>query len=242
MFQTVHRSALTQQSSLNLTFKSAATEAPFPPLTQNCLLISVRTALGTSTDRNIHFCHGATSGEQSASDVGNSLVPFAFRQPPTSNWHKISWISCSFFCSYVEKQDVLENLDVLSRFVQIKRVLLCVLNQAGNRSCTYAPDKWGQFVLCPLTPWNGRIKDLQDQKACTNMAIYRRGSLQGSSLWSSTLSASQFCNIGMQTELWFENCHTFSLPPSLPPSFFFSCLWLVIMRDVSPTPTEGRSA
>ena len=27
-----------------------------------------------------------------------SLVPFSFRQPPTSKWHKISWIICLFFC------------------------------------------------------------------------------------------------------------------------------------------------
>ena len=25
------------------------------------------------------------------------FVPFSFRQPPTSNWHKISWINCVFF-------------------------------------------------------------------------------------------------------------------------------------------------
>ena len=30
-----------------------------------------------------------------------SPVLFSFRQPPTSNWHKISWINCLFFCFYV---------------------------------------------------------------------------------------------------------------------------------------------
>ena len=30
-----------------------------------------------------------------------SLVLFSFRQPPTSNWHKISWINCLFFSFYV---------------------------------------------------------------------------------------------------------------------------------------------
>ena len=30
-----------------------------------------------------------------------SLIPFSFRQPPTFNWHKISWIHCLFFCFVV---------------------------------------------------------------------------------------------------------------------------------------------
>ena len=30
-----------------------------------------------------------------------SFVPFSFHQPPTSNWHKRSWINCLFFCFLV---------------------------------------------------------------------------------------------------------------------------------------------
>ena len=29
-----------------------------------------------------------------------SLVPFSFRRPPTSNWHKISWMNCLLFFSF----------------------------------------------------------------------------------------------------------------------------------------------
>ena len=54
-------------------------------------------------------------------------MPLSFRQPPTPNWHKTSWINCLFLCFYVVrslKEDFLENLHVLSCFVQSKKVLL----------------------------------------------------------------------------------------------------------------------
>ena len=34
-------------------------------------------------------------------EAGVSLVPFSFRQPPTSSWHKISWTNCLFFFFYI---------------------------------------------------------------------------------------------------------------------------------------------
>ena len=50
----------------------------------------------------------------------------SFHQPPTSNRHKICY--CLFLCFYVvrslKKGDFLENLHILSRFVQWKSVLL----------------------------------------------------------------------------------------------------------------------
>ena len=52
------------------------------------------------------------------------LVPFSFWQPPTSNWHKVSWISLFFvfFCSSVVRS--LKKRTSLSCFVQLKNVLL----------------------------------------------------------------------------------------------------------------------
>ena len=87
-----------------------------------------------------------------------------FRQPPTFNWHKISWINCLFFCLYVvcslKKEDFLENLHVLSCFVQLESVLLisCVFwilfQNAGSQLCfrffffffySYAEAVWWGF-------------------------------------------------------------------------------------------------
>ena len=54
---------------------------------------------------------------------------FCFCQPPTSNWHKISWINCLFFlflcCTLLEKEDFLKKLHILSCFVPLKSVLVC---------------------------------------------------------------------------------------------------------------------
>ena len=61
-----------------------------------------------------------------------SLVPFSSRQPPTSNWHKISWIDCLFFCFYVVHSLKKRTSSKMCMFCPVKKHsfnLLCVLDQ-----------------------------------------------------------------------------------------------------------------
>ena len=73
-----------------------------------------------------------------------SLVPFFFRQPPMSNWHKISWINWSFivFLLYVAwKRGLPQKIAHFVLFRLIKKLsfnLLCVLDlfqNSGSQFC-----------------------------------------------------------------------------------------------------------
>ena len=67
-------------------------------------------------------------------EAGVSLVPFSFRQPPTSSWHKISWTNCLFFCFVVVRSLRKRTSSNICMFFPVSSIkkrsfnLLCVLD------------------------------------------------------------------------------------------------------------------
>ena len=100
------------------------------------------------------------------------LVPFSFCQPPTSNWHKISWNNCLFsvFMLYVAWKRGLPRK--FTRFV-----LFCPINKSVFLiSCVFWTSSacWTNYVvggLVPLSSSGWRTK--QSRPVTINLSWHR---------------------------------------------------------------------
>ena len=161
--------------------------------------------------------------------------PFSFRQPPTSNWHKISWINCLllffllfffFFCFFVFvfvfvfvlyvawKRGLPRKCPRFVLFRQIKKrslSLLCVLDQVNGEFWTRVLNRKHCSLVISIENivvwWFGCYSQLSNK--C--VSVFTGG---GCTLYRRTLSLS--------------HTHALSLPPPPPPSLWveeFSRSW-----------------
>ena len=88
-------------------------------------------------------------------------MPFSFRQPPTSNWHKISWSVCFsvvFCCTQLEKREVPWNFAgfVLFRLMYIVHLLL--LTVKAPEPASQALPK--ELILAAFQPVTAKVSPL----------------------------------------------------------------------------------
>ena len=78
-------------------------------------------------------------------------MPSSFRQPPTSNWHKICWIDCLFFCFYVVSSLKKRTTWKCARFVLFRPIKK---RSSNLLSVSDLCPKWW-LIQCGLTDfWN----------------------------------------------------------------------------------------
>ena len=114
------------------------------------------------------------------------------RRPPTLNWHKISWISCLFFCLYVAWKTGFPRK--FARFVPFRPIK----KQAFNLLCILDLYFWSRFTG-PLLRWVNRGKNWPSMQTRSNSG----------SVWDIFTNDALLCGSSLTAETVFT--HSLSL-------------------------------